>query len=241
MIWKTMPPVLLADGSAEALKWLALVLMTLDHVNKYIYDGSLSWIFEIARISFPLFGFVLAYNLARPEAIGNGAPKRMMKRLLTFSLMASLPHVALDARFFPMNILATLLVSTSTIYLFEQAGFKKWYGCIVFMLGGYIVEGNWFAIAVCVTAYYYCKSTTALRLLSVIVSLVVLGLFVNLNQWALAVLPIILIAQHFNLKINRHKNLFYWFYPAHLALIALAKTGVYPYGWIKAVSGRYQG
>jgi len=62
---KTRSPLLLADGTAEALKWLALVLMVLDHVNKYLYNDALLWVFPIARLSFPLFGFVLAYNLAR--------------------------------------------------------------------------------------------------------------------------------------------------------------------------------
>ena len=50
----------MADGTAEALKWLALALMVLDHVNKYLYNDALPWVSPIARISFPLFGFVLA-------------------------------------------------------------------------------------------------------------------------------------------------------------------------------------
>lgn len=232
------PPVLLVDGTAEALKWLALVLMVLDHANQYLCNGAVNWVFPIARLSFPLFGFVLAYNLARPGILSNGAAIRIMKRLAIFALMASLPHSVLDGRLFPLNILATLLVATATVYLFAQSGFKKGYAILVFMLGGGIVEGNWFAVAVCVTAYRYCQSPTALRLLSVIASLVVLGLFINRNQWALGVLPVILLAPSVNLKLNRHKNLFYWFYPAHLAVIALAKTGIHHDGWMKALFGR---
>jgi len=72
----------------------------------------------------------------------------------------------------------------------------------------------------------------------VIVSLVVLGLFINRNQWVLAVLPVILLAPSVNLKMNRHKNLFYWFYPAHLAVIALAKLWIHHDGWMKAAFGR---
>ncbi|PZN85522.1 MAG: conjugal transfer protein TraX [Candidatus Methylumidiphilus alinenensis] len=217
---------MLADGTAEALKWFALVLMVLDHANQYLCNGAVHWVFPIARLSFPLFGFVLAYNLARPGTLSNGAAIRTMKRLSIFALMASLPHSVLDGRLFPLNILATLLVATATVYLFAQSGFKKGYAILVFMLGGGVVEGNWFAVAVCVAAYRYCQSPTALRLLSVIASLVVLGLFINLNPWALAVLPVILLAPSVNLKINRHKNLFYWFYPAHLAVIALLKTEI---------------
>ncbi len=226
------PPVWLADGTAEALKWLALALMVLDHANQYLCNSALPWVFPIARLSFPLFGFVLAYNLARPDTVSNGAAVRVMKWLAIFALMASVPHIILDGRLFPLNILSTLLLATGAVYLFEQqTGLKKGYGILVFMAGGCAVEGNWFAVAVCVTAYRYCQSPTVLRLSSVIASLVVLGLCINRNQWALAALPVILLAPSVNLKINRHKNLFYWFYLAHLAVIVLLKTAIGQAGW----------
>ena len=224
---------LLADGTAEALKWLALALMVLDHINKYLCNDALPWVFQIARLSFPLFGFVLAYNLARPDTISSGAAIRVMKRLAMFALVAAIPHILLDGRFFPLNILATLLVATGAIYLFEQGGLKQWQGILVFMAGGCIVEGNWFAVAVCITAYRYCQSPTVLRLSQFIASLAVLGLFINVNQWALAVLPVILITPHVKISLKRHRHFFYWLYPAHLVVIALAKTalvfnGYYP-------------
>ena len=215
-----------ASRIAEALKWLALALMVLDHVNKYLYHSALPWVFPIARLSFPLFAFVLAYNLARPETISNGAAIRVMKRLGMFGLIAAIPHFILDGRFFPMNILATLLVATCVIYLFEQGGLKRWHGILVFMAGGCIVEGNWFAVAVCMTAYRYCQSPTVLRLSQFIASLVVLGLFINTNQWALAVLPVILIAPHVRISLKRQRYFFYWFYPVHLVVIALAKIAI---------------
>ena len=223
---KARSPLSLANGTAEALKWLALALMVLDHVNKYLCHSALPWVFPIARISFPLFGFVLAYNLARPETISNGAAVRVMKRLAIFALIAAIPHSILDGRFFPLNILATLLVATSTVYLFEQGGLKRWHGILVFMAGGCIVEGNWFAVAVCMTAYRYCQSPTVLRLSSLIASLAVLGLFINANQWAFAVLPVILIAPHVRISLKRQRHFFYGFYPAHLAVILLARTAI---------------
>ena len=91
------------------------------------------------------------------------------------------------------------------------------------MAGGCIVEGNWFAVAVCMTAYRYCLSPTVLRLSSLMASLAMLGLFINTNQWALAVLSVILIAPHVSISLKRQQHFFYWFYPAHLVVIALAK------------------
>jgi len=125
-----------------------------------------------------------------------------------------------------LNILATLLVATGAVYLFEQGGLKRWHGILVFMAGVCIVEDNWFAVAVCMTAYRYSQSPTVERLSLLMVSLVVLGLFINANQWALAVLSVILIAPHVRISLKRQRHFFYWFYQAHLAVIALAKTAI---------------
>nr|WEG85486.1 trbP [Escherichia coli] len=72
----SLPAMVIADGTIEALKWLALLAMTGDHVNKYLFNGTLPYLFEAGRLALPLFVFVLAYNLARPGALdlqGGGA------------------------------------------------------------------------------------------------------------------------------------------------------------------------
>ncbi|MDX3998502.1 TraX family protein [Pseudomonas aeruginosa] len=87
--WGMSPPRLsIADGSIEALKWIALLLMTGDHVNKYLFNGTLPYLFEAGRLAMPVFVFVLAYNLARPGMAGQGAYKRTMFRLGLFGLLA---------------------------------------------------------------------------------------------------------------------------------------------------------
>ena len=72
----------------------------------------------------------------------------------------------------------------------------------------------------------YCQSPSLLRLSSFMASLVVLGLFINANQYALAVLPVILIASHVRISLKRNRHLFYGFYPVHLTVILLAKTAI---------------
>jgi hypothetical protein len=41
----------IADGTLEALRWLALVLMTGDHANKYLFNGTLPWLFNAALVT----------------------------------------------------------------------------------------------------------------------------------------------------------------------------------------------
>jgi TraX protein. len=55
--------------NTEAIKWIALVLMLGDHVNKYLFNESLPFLYEAGRTVMPMFCVVLAYNLARPDTL----------------------------------------------------------------------------------------------------------------------------------------------------------------------------
>ena len=76
-----------SDGTIEALKWIGLVVMTSDHVNKYLFNATLPGLFEAGRLCLPLFVFVLAYNLARPGTLASGAYLRTLKRLAIFGAL----------------------------------------------------------------------------------------------------------------------------------------------------------
>ena len=80
----TAPRLELSSGALEALKWLALLLMTLDHVNKHLLHASVPELFAAGRLALPLFGFVLGYNLARPGALASGGYSRTARRLAVF-------------------------------------------------------------------------------------------------------------------------------------------------------------
>ena len=62
-----LPRLFVSDGTIEAMKWLALLSMTGDHVNKCLFNGTLPFLFEIGRLPMPLLIFVLPYNLAQWE------------------------------------------------------------------------------------------------------------------------------------------------------------------------------
>ena len=63
-----MKPLHFSDGTVEALKWLALILMTVDHINKYLFNATLPMALELGRLCLPIFVILLAFNLARPDA-----------------------------------------------------------------------------------------------------------------------------------------------------------------------------
>lgn len=216
----------IASGTLEALKWLALALMTLDHINKYFYSDKIASLFALGRMAMPLFAFVLAYNLARPGALDNSAALRVIKRLVLFGAVASVPYIALGGvldHWWPLNILFTLAAGVLTIFLASKGGTSAIAAALVFIVCGAVVEFWWFALAFMLSAWWYVKRPCLLRaalLIAITASLYV----VNRNLWAMAALPLIAASPYASLTIRRYRNLFYIYYPAHLAAILLITT-----------------
>jgi hypothetical protein len=212
------PRLALSSGSIEALKWLALILMTLDHVNTFLYNGKFPALFNIGRIAMPIFGFVLAYNLARPDALEAGVYERTMKRLALFGVVATPVFVALVG-WLPLNIMFTLLLAAATLYLLEQN--ERWRviaALLLLAVGGGLVEFQWFGVLYCVAVWLYCKHPTWLRLSIWIASAASLYA-INRNLWALAALPLIFAVSRLDLRMPRLRHVFYVYYPAHLAVL----------------------
>ena len=153
----------MADGTLEALKWLALMLMVLDHVNKFLYAEKLPVLFELGRLVMPIFGFVLAYNLARPGALEKGVHIRMMKRLALFGVLSS-PMFIVLVGWWPLNILFVLLL-TAIVCLLERRGKSRVAAAMaLFVVAGAFVEFWWFAFACCLAAWAYCREPSVKRL-----------------------------------------------------------------------------
>lgn len=214
------PQLNLADGNVEALKWLALVLMTIDHINYFLFNRQLPVMSELGRIAMPLFGFVLAYNLARPEALQKGIHLRTMPRLFFFGVLAAPFFIAFKG-WLPFNIMFTLLLATYLIYLIEKSGQHNRILCVfVFITGGLFVDYAWFGPAYCLIAWWFCKSPDLVRG-SLWFGMTALLWVTNLNYWACAALPIIFLASYIKIEVPRLRYVFYAYYPIHLALLLL--------------------
>lgn len=212
------------------MKWLGLVLMTLDHVNKYLFDAKLPGLYEAGRLCVPLFSFVLGYNLARSNAMQSGMHAQVIGRLLISGLIATPFYIAmghLSPWWWPLNIMFMLLVATGTIYLVEKKGLASAIGAtVLFILGGSLVEFWWPAIGICVASWWYCKYPSGLALTG-LGGLIATLFVINGNLWAMAALPVILSAPHITLNVPRWRHVFYFYYPAHLALLlGLQKWGL---------------
>lgn len=212
----------ISDGSLEALKWIGLVLMAGDHVNKYLLHEASPALYALGRMVMPLFGFVLMANLARPGALEAGVHLRIMKRLAIFALLATPAFVRLVGGW-PLNILATLFLATLIAWLLERGGTAhRCTALIAFLFGGAMVEFWWPALLCCLSAWAFLRSPSGLRLLLWALATALL-VVINGNFAALAALPLIWGASRVDVPMPRRRWVFYVFYPAHLSLIALVQ------------------
>jgi hypothetical protein len=230
-----MPHIFISNGTVEALKWLALALMTGDHINKYLFNGALPVLFEAGRLALPIFVFVLAYNLSRFGSGDRSAYMRTMERLAVFGALASVPFTALGSQYagpFPLNVLFTLLVVTACAYLTDTGGLARQISAgLVFLIGAGWVEYGGAAVALGLAAWSYCKRPTVAAAVVTLLACVALW-FINRNLWALAALPLLLAASRVDVPVPRLRWAFYTYYPLHLAALWLIRIPMSKAGYL---------
>lgn len=225
------PQIKLQDSVIQFLKWLAVVSMTIDHVNKYLFNGTLPYMYEIGRVALPLFVFILSYNLARPN-IDKMAYNRILKRLGVFACIATIPFFALGQLYggwWPLNILFTLFSLTAIIASLDD---KDYFSAgFAFLVCGAFVEYWWCALALGVGAWSYIKKPSWFSACITIVALLSLSL-INKNMYALTVIPILVLSTKLNIYTPRIKMFFYVYYPLHLSILFLIRIPMRKAGYL---------
>lgn len=218
----------ISDGTIEALKWLALLAMTCSHINYALFPSNqLPVLIEFGCIAFPLFGFVLAYNLARPNALQHGAYQRAIIKMLLFGVIAT-PFYILATPIFvtgwlPLNMLFTLATATGIVALIEQGQLiHVMLAIALFLLGSAFVNGYWVCTGYCVAAWYFCKKPSALSFALWLVSTLGLSLIYP-TFWGLAAIPVIMITTKVDFKLPRLRWIFYAYYPLHFAVLLIIR------------------
>lgn len=217
-------PLNFSPASLSAAKWLALVLMVVDHSNKYLFEGSVPWMYAVGRICMPLFAVVVGINLARPHMLASGGYQRMAIRLAVCGALASVPFIALGKLplgWWPLNMMFTLLVAVLSAWLFDmRRPGATVAACLVLAWGGALGEYWWPAIGLCLCVWAYQRRPSRALIASFLACLVLLW-FVNGNLWALAAVPVLVALRHWTLVLPRAQWVFYGFYPLHLVVFWL--------------------
>ena len=199
--------------STEALKWIALGLMVIDHVNTFLLDRSVPAMYAVGRIAFPIFAIVLAWNLARPGI----QLARLSGRLLGFGFLAAIPLSALGMPM-PLNVMFTFAAAVLVLALWD-AGWRKSAVAAFFVLG-ILVDYGWPGLSLILAVRWWFLAGTPASLAASLAALVSLYL-ANGNLWALGALPVIAAVQGYAPHVPRLRWAFYAFYPAHFVVLAV--------------------
>lgn len=103
----------LSSGQQEFLKVVAVGTMILDHVNRLLYVSAVPAFTLIGRSAFPLFAFLVAYNIACRGV----TPRRYFLPLLVTGAVSQFFYVQAFG-VSQLNILFTLLASTLSLELY---------------------------------------------------------------------------------------------------------------------------
>jgi hypothetical protein len=209
-----------ADGAVEALKWIALLCMVVDHVNAALYGRELGLLADVVgRVAMPLFAGVFGYNLARPGV----DLAKVQFRLVGFGLLALPAHAYLFgmAGFWPLNILYTFALAVFVIRQL-QAG-RAGLALAAFVVGGFFVEYWWPGVALVLACWAATRSPrqSVGDVAAVGFALAALCLLVNGNAFGLLAVPVAVLVARWAPSVPRLRGWFLWFYPLHLFALAL--------------------
>lgn len=203
------------------LKWFALLAMTVFHFSKAVMLNQPEFFVLIGRLAFPVFGFILGYNLAAALAKNDvNIEKRLMRMLLMFGCFAQPFYWGFVHSIVPLNIMFSLALGVFIIFRYRNI--SAW---VILGLIGFIVDYAWAGPLYVLASYFFSKDLLNHRIslvtsISFILAIVLISLTVS-SPYPLLVLPLLFLGLLWNpqFQLPRCKWFFYAFYPAHLAVL----------------------
>ena len=199
----------MTSSGREALKWIAVLLMTGDHVAKVLCGGYIPGVSEAGRVAFPLFALVMAYNLAQPGA----DVAKSVRRLALWGLIAQPVHALAFGYWIPVNILLTFALSAAAIYAASE---RRW---VVLAFAAAVlpafVDYQWAGVGFVLLTWLWFRGGSHVYGLLAFVGLCAF----NGNLWAFLAVPVAMWLGSADVPVRRTRWAFYGYYVAHLALL----------------------
>ena len=217
--------------TGNQLKIIALIAMTIDHIGMMLFPGD-AWFRIAGRLAFPIFAYMIgegcAYTRSRSRYLGKMAGLALACQIVYYLFLGSLYQC----------VLVTFALSIGLIFLLDEARRRgtlgSWTPAALGLAAVYalteilppVLAGTDYAVdygfwGVLLPVLVYLGSTKEKKVLNWTLGLVLLGMAYGGVQWyALAAVPLLALYNGRRGK-RKLKNLFYIYYPAHLAAIYL--------------------
>jgi hypothetical protein len=205
------------------IKWLATLLMLIDHIGFLLEAEPMRIIW---RLSFPLFAWIFAQNWKRREPDSSAKP--LITRLVLFGIIAQVPYILLFMDL-NLNILISLAVAGITFIAIHKSRQK-----ILHLIGGMIVAQGlqvsygWYAVACPLLMMNLKGAGDRTWWIGWIVINVINTITCNYPFQIFAIFTPLILAYHNPAKNRKptaiEKKFFYYFYPIHLAGLAALRA-----------------
>ena len=219
------------DVGREALKWIAIATMTIDHIGAVLYPD-ITVLRIVGRLALPIFCYLLTLGVKSEIKV-----RSYIVRLFSFALIAQVPYsLAFGYKFFDSpNILFTLFLGV--IILQNPLAFGVpiiIVTCILYILNFDL--GLYEMIAI--LCMHTLNDDVAMGVILFILFNVLYAIIgVPIQIFAVAALPIIFLYKSGHLKIRKankdsaypkwRQYFFYIYYPLHLTALYLIKISFF--------------
>jgi hypothetical protein len=220
--------------SADSLKLLAIVAMTIDHVAMvFVNEGSWLWIAMrvIGRITAPVMSFFIAegFYYTRDR-------RKYIKRMVVFAAISQISFVVMVFGRLPgsalefltnLNVMYTFTVSLLLLVIIERK--FKWYiqSFLLTVCGILALFGDWgFYIPIWVVIFYKFRKNFKLQAFTFnVYTFVLVSLTDSFLQYAVlfAVIPLYLYNGKRGNTLFINKWVFYVYYPIHITVLVILK------------------
>ena len=213
----------LRAGQLEAVKWVALAFMLLEHFWRYAIGEMPPAVYQAGRIAFPLFAFALALGLGSKPCV---AVRVVLGRIFAWGLVAQVAGLLVDVPLTRLNVLFTLGLGLLSAYAFSCE--PRWWRAAIFavpiaILGWHCEFGLWGAGLV-FALLQLARSGWQSRNYWLLTGLMLVTLSIpNRSMSALLAVPAVYLVILSGITVSRIRRVFYWIYVAQFPAFALMR------------------
>lgn len=219
----------LTSGQQEALKWLAITTMVIDHINGLLFHYGEPALLWIGRLAFPLFAFLIAYNLI----VRSVKPTRYLYPLIFFAICTQ-PITYLVWNVWRGNIFMTLALGVLFVGLQRMAAKRMPVWLSYLFIAVFITFPAWhvdygvYGVFLIPVIVFFLEHPRPLLLVGTSFYLLSVNTFAPYSVVPLLLIPIIYALTRLEIPLRRTNPwFFYLFYPVHLLVLEVIQRTIY--------------